>query len=314
MLNRRRLLVLAGAALLPTARADVRVVDQTWHDPDRSRDVPVRMRLPVEGRWPLVLYSHGLGGNREGGDVWGDAWAAAGIGVVHLQHPGSDGTVWRQGAAALRQAASAEQLAARVADLRFAIDEVLRRQSAGEARWLGLRADTIGMGGHSFGAHTAQALAGQRFSVPTAWAEPRIRAFIALSPSTGRGRLTVAESFGAVARPFFALTGSHDGDSFGAFAGGAPRASVYDGLPQGRRALLWLDGADHVSFGGNRDPRAAALLRKEAIAGQHEGAHQAIVARLTTLWWRAHLTGDAPALEQFRQRPGIVSPDRLYFD
>ena len=34
---------------------------------------------------PVVLFSHGLGGTRDGGAVWGEAWAAADFVVVHLQ-------------------------------------------------------------------------------------------------------------------------------------------------------------------------------------------------------------------------------------
>lgn len=314
MPNRRALLTLASAGLLPPARAAGRVSDDVWRDARRGRDVRVRIRLPSADSFAVVLYSHGLGGNREGGDLWGDAWTAAGVAVVHLQHTGSDSALWRQGGGALRQAASAEQLAARVEDVRFAFDELLRRHAAGESHWRGLRSDAIGMAGHSFGAHTAQALAGQRFPLATSWTESRIRAFIALSPSPGRGGFSVAESFGAITRPFFVLTGSLDADPFGAYADGSPRATVYDGLPPGQRARLWLDGADHMTFGGNSDPRGAALLRRHAAAAQHEATHQAIVARLSTLWWLARLTGDRSALEQFRQRPGVNAPDRLDID
>lgn len=315
LLRRRPLLVaLAGCAMLSAARAQPRVFDETWHDASRARDLPVRVRLPALPNWPLVLYSHGLGGNRQGGDVWGDAWAAAGVAVVHVQHAGSDSAVWRQGAGALRQAGNAEQLAARVADLRFVLDEVLRRHAAGIEPWRGLQPEAIGMAGHSFGAHTAQALAGQRYPAATRWSEPRIRAFAAFSPSSGRGQITVAESFGAVTRPFLALTGSLDGDPFGSYSDGGPRALVYDGLPAGQRALLWLEGADHMSFGGNRDTVAAAAMRRQPVATRQEAAHQAIVAQLTSLWWRAHLMADRDAMAQFRQRPGVKAPDHLLFD
>lgn len=70
--------------------------DETWTDERRRRDVPVRIRWPAEslqgpsdGR-PVILFSHGLGGTRDGGAVWGEAWAAAGFIVIHLQHAGSD--------------------------------------------------------------------------------------------------------------------------------------------------------------------------------------------------------------------------------
>ena len=97
-LNRRDLFALplgtamslTGLAAAPTA------VDETWIDERRNREVPVKVRWPAEtastlaGGLPVILFSHGLGGTREGGEVWGRAWAAAGFVVVHLQHPGSD--------------------------------------------------------------------------------------------------------------------------------------------------------------------------------------------------------------------------------
>ena len=82
---------------------------------------------------PLVVYSHGLGGNREGGDVWGQAWQQAGIAVLHVQHPGSDDRLWRdaQGRApseilaAMRHGATPAQLLARVAG-RFKVQHMVR--------------------------------------------------------------------------------------------------------------------------------------------------------------------------------------------
>ena len=292
---------------------DTRVLDEAWHDAARSRELPMRIRVPsAPGRWPVVVYSHGLGGSRAGGDAWGHAWCQAGVLVLHVQHPGSDGAVFRQGMQALRAAASAEQLLNRVADVRFVLDEVARRQRSGAAPWERARLDAIGMAGHSFGARTTQALAGERFPVATALAEPRFQAFIALSPSSHASR-PVHEAFSAVQRPFFAITGSHDGDPFGAFASGESRARVFDGLPAGQRALLWLDGADHSSFAGNVEQRIAGLglLQREPSALSRETALHALVARLSTLWWRWRLASDAAAWETLKTPQGLAAADRL---
>ena len=300
-----------------STRSTRAAIEGAWRDAARERDIPWRLRLPAEaGPWPLVLYSHGLGGSREGGDAWSEAWRAAGIAVLHLQHAGSDTESLRGGVQALRAAVGAEQLVARVRDMRFAIDELARRSVAGEAPWMRLRADAVGIAGHSFGALTTQALAGQRYPVPAALAEPRACAFIALSPSPGRGRaaaMSPREAFGAVTRPFLAVTGSLDGDPFGSHATGEPRARVYEGLPPGQRGLLWLDGADHMSFAGNaeRRIRGNALFKRERRAEQQEVRHHALVARITTLWWRAHLLGDADARRALANPVGLEAGDRF---
>jgi predicted dienelactone hydrolase len=312
-LSRRDCLAL-GLSLCVASSARAAADDQTWHDDPRARAVPVRIRLPASaGRWPVVLYSHGLGGSREGADAWGEAWAAAGFVVVHLQHPGSDAEVLRQGLRSLRAAASADQLIARVGDVRFVLDEITRRQRAGDAPWRDVRLDAIGLAGHSFGAQTALAVAGQRFPLPGSLADTRVKAFVALSPSSHRSRRPVQEQFGAIARPFFAITGSLDGDPFGSFETGAPRAAVYDGLPPGQRALLWLDGADHMSFAGNAARRidGRGPFRREPVAAEREPAHHAIVARSTALWWRAHLLGDDAARRALAQPEGLGPMDRL---
>ena len=325
-LNRRQWCSLQAAALAglhgPAQAAD-RIVattfkDGVWSDSRRSRSVPWRLRLPTQpGPWPLVLYSHGLGGNREGGAVWGQAWADAGVAVLHLQHPGSDSDTLRNGLAALRAAASAEQLLARVHDVRFALDEIEGPALSGAKPWSSLRRYAIGLAGHSFGAQTTQAVAGQRYPVAADVADARLRAFIALSPSLPRnGPLSPAQSFGAIARPFMAITGSLDGDPFGSFDGGASRARVFDGLPPGQRALLWLEGADHLSFGGGSARRVPAFgpFKRHGAAATLEAAHQAVVARVSTLWWRAHLLGEADARTALRQPLGLAEQDRFTID
>ena len=323
MINRRMVLVgsalglCAWAAHSATAPA-LPPVEETWHDAARQREVPVRVRVPTTpAPWPVVLYSHGLGGSREGADVWGQAWAEAGFIVLHLQHPGSDTAAIRSG---LRAAANVEQLVARVRDVRFVLDELARRQVAAPATsavpWGQLRLDAVGLAGHSFGAQTVQSVAGQRYAVAADFAEPRLRAFIALSPSSHRAGLPVQQQFGAITRPFLAITGSLDGDPFGGFSSGDSRAAIFDGLPTGRRALLWLDGADHMTFAGHAQRRinGAGPFRRGPGALEREPAHHALVAQLTTLWWRAHLMGDEAARAALARPAGLGALDRWQRD
>ncbi len=202
------------------------VTDLAWTDAQRSRTLPLRMRLPERASAsrpaPLVLFSHGLGGSLDAGRFWAEHWASHGIAVIHLQHPGSDASVWQgsdsraQAARAMKTAASLDQFAARVADVKFVLDELARRHAIGDVLARRLDLDRIGMSGHSFGAVTTQALAGQRFPVGRRQAaqaatltDARLRAFIAFSPSA-RGDDTAAQ-FATITRPFFSVTGTEDG-------------------------------------------------------------------------------------------------------
>jgi predicted dienelactone hydrolase len=320
VMHRRQFLRFGGLPLVGLAAtsspARAAVEEATWLDGARGRSLPLLMRWPG-GDEPcaLVLHSHGLGGNREGGDAWGRAWQAAGVAVLHLQHPGSDTDVLRSGGMrALRAAASGEQLLARVADMRFAIDELTRRAQRGEPGWSRLRLDALGASGHSFGAATVLALAGQDFAVRVpSLVEPRFKAFLALSPAPGR----LQNAFAGVRRPMLLATGSLDADALGRGLSGADRASVYEQLPAGERRLLWLDGADHMTFAGNAtQPLRARIgpLKREPIAAELEAQHHHRIATVSTLWWRAQLQGDAAAVAALRFPAGLGPQDRWRSD
>jgi predicted dienelactone hydrolase len=310
-LNRRHVLAAAAGAACP-ARAAVQ--DEAWIDRRRNRELPLRVRWPESpGPWPLLLFSHGLGGNREGGALWGQAWTEAGFVVIHLQHPGSDLAVWLQGLDALRAAANAAQFMARVADVKFVLDEVARRHAAAQAGWSQLRLDAIGMSGHSFGAQTTMALAGKRYAVSApGLAEGRLRAFMAFSPALSPGGMSPAEQFGAVTRPVMCLTGSLDADPFGNDADGSPRWRVFEGLPAGAKAGLWLDAADHMSFAGQTTPMRGLghLGARDVRAVDATARHRALIGGISTQWWRATLREDAQAAAAMRQPQGLGPADR----
>lgn len=271
------------AALLLAASGPV--CDAVWRDEGRSREVPVRIRMPAgAGKAPVILFSHGLGGSLDAGMIWAKAWADAGFIVIHLQHPGSDLDGIR--ANGLRAAMAPEQLIARVGDVRFVIDRVSAhpRQDACDLS----RADEsrIGMSGHSFGAHTTLAVSGQRFGQGSSIADTRVRASIAFSPAPSlRPGVTDAESFGAITIPLFSLTGSLDAVPITPVT--APdRERPFRAMPPGGKYLLWFDGANHAAFGG----------QTFSGHGTAPDSHvQPIVIRLTTLFWRWTLLGDTAA-------------------
>ena len=100
------------------------------------------------------------------------------------------------------------------------------------------------------------------------------------------------------------------------FDGGASRARVFDGLPPGQRALLWLEGADHTSFGGGSACRVPAFgpFKRHGAAAELEPKHQALVVRVSTLWWRAHLLADADARAALRGPLGLAEQDHFTID
>lgn len=327
-MDRRRTLRTLGVALLVPALARAAAgpppapQDDRWTDPARDRALPLRLRWPAgEGPCGLVLYSHGLGGSRLGGAAWAEAWQAAGLAVLQIQHPGSDSTIWQGGLAAARRGASAEQYLQRIADARFVLDELLRRHAA-DGAWQRLRPEAIGFAGHSFGARLTQALAGERpprapRGAAERIADARLRAFIAFSPGfsarDGFDDGALRERFGAITRPFLCVTGTQDDAMIVGDADNAARRAVYRGLPAGHKAELVLEGADHMSFGGGTGaperPGGLRLLRRAPGAPELEARHRRIVAALSSHWWRAQLLDDADAMARLRAPAGLAPGD-----
>ncbi len=297
--------------------AGAATVDEIWIDATRQREVPVRLRWPDTvrhpGPRPVVLFSHGLGGTREGGTVWGETWADAGFVVVHLQHAGSDFSAVRAltntftDQRALRAAASPQQFVARLRDVHFALDELARRRAAQRDRWAGVRPSQVGMSGHSFGAHTTLGMAGQRYPGFDGISEPRLGSFIAFSP-TEPMLGDAKRAFERLTRPLLSITGTRDSDVAGTGATPERRRAVYGSLPPGAKAHLVLQDADHMTFGGQTD-RAAEIVPREQVTRELQDAHHALVASITTDWWRATLLSDAAARARLSAPSGLREGD-----
>jgi predicted dienelactone hydrolase len=232
--------------------------------------------------------SPGLGSGLDHGAPWCDAWQQAGCWVATLSHPVTNDELWdpRRGPFRDRMAAAlaAGQYPARVHDIRFVLDTLFAREDLAAS----IDMNRIGVAGHSYGALTVQALAGQQGAGQR---EPRIRAFMALSPSAMTR--AVAQRMAAVDSPFLSIVGSHDAhvsfmDGTERIRLGVPLAQrlwIHEQVPPALRALLSVDQADHMTLSGeavdarrfSRDVPAAAATESEAWQ---------VIARVSTLFWQ----------------------------
>lgn len=148
----------------------------------------------------------------------------------------------------------------RAGDVHFILDELSRRPREGACGLHRVDLDRIGMSGHSFGARTTQAIAGQRLPVAGITADPRVKAAIAFSPTPPmRGGDTAA--FGAIALPFFSITGTEDAAPNTPNIKPEDRERPFRAMPPGGKYLLVLDGANHMVFNaqdGLRGPASTA--------------------------------------------------------
>ena len=277
-----------GAMHTLGATDSVHVLEQDWYDSARGRTVPVRMYQPIDakGLLPVLLFSHGLGGSRAGGEQWARLWAANGYLCVHMQHHGSDEALWKDknplaGFAALRRAMTLENGVLRAGDVGFVLDEIARRKAAGTAPLAQADLARIGLSGHSFGARTT-------VTTVSSVGDKRIRAAIAFSPAPEANEALNRLRFGKISIPFMNLTGTADHlplvDDFPAEA----RRLPYQFMPGPHQYLLVLAGADHFVFNGQPAERK--------WNDQNRNVHAPLIERATLAFWNAHLKGDATAL------------------
>jgi predicted dienelactone hydrolase len=303
---RRRALLALAAAPLCAAAADDAWIDDVWTDPARHRSLPIRLRAPAApGPRPAVILSHGLGGSRAGLAYLGHALAEAGFWAIHLQHPGTDSSIW-QGVADRRTAFAAAaldigQALARLQDGIFALDEIARRSANGAGPLRG-RVDLsrLAAAGHSYGAWTVQHLLGQRIPggdrglhLP----ETRLKAGIILSPIPPQG-LPPRLAFARISAPMLHVTGTED-RTFLDGASPEDREIPFRSITTHPQVLAVLSGATHAAFAD------------EAAAGSRwgESAYHARTAALAVLFLRATLLEDAEARQAMATT--ISEGDRL---
>lgn len=261
-------------------------LDLTVRDTQRDREIPVHVYLPAT-KTPaaVVLFSHGLGGSREGNPYLGEHWSGRGYVVVCLQHAGSDEGVWKdvpllQRMAAMKRAANVQNTLLRFKDVPAVIDQLERWNESADSPLAGrLDLARIGMSGHSFGAVTTQGVSGQRAAFGNvSFTDKRIKAAIAMSPSSPK-RGDPQQSFGSVRIPWLLMTGTDDvalvGDT-----DVASRLAVFPALPPDGKYELVLDGAEHEAF-SDRDLPGSQKQR-------NPNHHRAILA-LSTAFWDAWL-------------------------
>lgn len=290
--------VLPGAETLhayeaPKPSADVEVVRCEWRDAARDREVPAKFYLPKDGAgpFPIIIFSHGLGGSRDGYEYLGRHWAGCGYVSVHLQHHGSDDAVWKGVESAGRARAMREattnlaNTTNRPKDVSFAIDQLIELNGDPSSPLKG-RLDTkrIGVAGHSFGGFTTMAVAGQVFPMANL-ADPRVKAAIQMSAPVARPAAR-ERAYAGITTPVFHMTGTRDDSPIGETKA-AERRIPFDRMTAAETCLVIFKDGDHMIFSGREQPDAE---RK----GQ-DAVFQELICAGSTAFWDAWLKGDAAA-------------------
>jgi pimeloyl-ACP methyl ester carboxylesterase len=234
--------------------------DLDWQDGARQRAVPARLYWPAQAQIqgggaavPLIVFSHGIGGSRRGYSYLGAYWAAKGYASLHVQHVGSDRALWMGNpfglVGRLQDAAKESEALNRVADVRFALDQLL----------LGPRGSRIDparviAAGHSYGANTVMLLAGAQVQrqgqVMAGLQDPRFKAAIIISapPFYGETERT-AEILKTITMPTLHITATEDVIVIPGYHSDArDRIKVFDATGSASKSLVVFEGGSHSMF------------------------------------------------------------------
>jgi len=266
------LLLLAGSA------SAFETHDLDWVDDKRARSVPVRLYWPESDRpVALVVFSHGIGGSRRGYSYLGEYFASHGVASLHLQHVGSDRSLWGGNpfslVARLQGAAQEREALERVRDLSYALDQLLAHPE------FGARIDRkrIAAAGHSYGANTVMLAAGagvERNGRRVDLRDPRIKAALLLSAPPFYGEDDPRKILRSLTLPTLHVTATEDTIRIpGFYSPVSDRLAVFEAVGSPMKALAVFEGGSHGIFtnrggtgGAELNPQVKAATRELALA------------------------------------------------
>ncbi|MCV2364605.1 hypothetical protein LNV23_14215 [Paucibacter sp. DJ1R-11] len=283
-----------------------RSLDFDWQDASRQRAVPARLYLPAEaapaGGLPLLLFSHGLGGSRRGYSYLGAYLASQGLASLHVQHVGSDRGLWTGNifslVGRLQDAAKESEALNRVADVRFALDQLLASEQ-GES----IDLQRIAAAGHSYGANTTMLLAGARVlrqGQVLPLLEPRIKAAILISAPPFYGESDLAPILQDIRIPTLHITATQDVIQVpGYYSAAEDRIKVFEAMGGPSKALAVFEGGSHSIFTDRAGTGGLALNPQVKVA-----TRELALAFLRQTLIEPATGGVAQGLQPWRQRYG----------
>jgi predicted dienelactone hydrolase len=298
--------IISGAYKLADGpHAVTEVPDIVLHDAKRDKSLHVRVFYPNEpGPYPVIVFSHGAGGSQSCCEALTRHWAT--YGYVTLQPTHEDSTLQRRNAGeedinflkAVHDALKKPALwQSRPQDISFVLDSLPTLQKRIRPLAGKIDAEHIGVGGHSMGAFTADAIAGALVDLPghpaTNFSDARVKAVLLLSPQ-GPGEFGLTDhSWDRLAIPLLSMTGSLD---LGAGNQGPDWKKIpFERSQPGGKYHVFIQGANHMSF-----ITAKALLGRAAQGDSILGYTNCA----SLAFWDVYLKAD-PAARNYLQSDAL---------
>jgi len=282
----------------PAVRYPAAMTDASWFDAARDRTIPVRIYYPRSNleRFPVIVFSTGLGRSRDDCAYLGRHWAGCGYVAVFVQHPGSDDGA-RGGIRPRKELQRAfynpDNIRNRPLDIIFVIDRLERMARDGSSPGDRLDMTRIGAGGHDFGSQTVLALAGQVLPGQIVLRDPRVKAILAMSSPVPLGQVPLSVAYARVSLPCLHITGTADNSIVGTTQA-YQRRLPFDHTSAADQYLITLNGADHLTYSGHIRP----------ANGTYDAMFQRLIAESSAAFWDAYLKQSGTA-KSWLAGPGI---------
>jgi predicted dienelactone hydrolase len=273
-----------------------------------ERKVPIKVHLPNRGGpFPLVVLSHGAGGDWDTHYAQAQHLASHGYAVLCVEHVGSNRERLTQSLRVIQNLDAmihdADEVLARPKDVSFVLDRADEWNRQHEKLRGKLDLQRAGVMGHSFGAFTAMVVCGMRPALE--WLtprvepgrglgpdlrDPRVKCGVALSPQGVGEPFFIRESFGSLQVPLLGISGPQDRQQNGLTA--ENRRDAFALWPQGMHQFVWLAQAKHLDFTDSTG------TSRRATPSPTRDDVQPIVRASTLLFFDLHLKGNAEPAKQ----------------
>ncbi|MDK3161113.1 hypothetical protein QPK87_31820 [Kamptonema cortianum] len=274
--------------------------DLVLKDTKREKDLPIRVTWPDKGgKYPVIIFSHGMGGSLAAGGPLTDYWVERGYVVIRPTHEDSIQYASPEERAAFlrREGRILGDSRQRPADVTFVLNELGNLEKQVPELKGKMDSSKIGMSGHSYGAWTTMMIGGTKLIAgqrSLSYEDERPLALILLSPQ-GTGQGLTKESYQSMKRPTLSITGSKDEDPFTPGRAGEWRSEPFFNQPAGDKFLMFIDGADH-SLGGINGRRI------QRLAGSNDSGMLLAIQACTLAFWDRYLKGDSKAMQDMNAK------------
>ena len=250
----------------------------SWIDKNRARPVLAKLYWPAlndskssQPKIPLVIFSHGIWGSKDDYSYIGRYLAENSIACLHIQHAGSDSSVWNASFLQIPQllylSTRNQEAIHRAKDFQFALTQILQTSPYQEA----IDKENIVAAGHSFGANTSMLVSGAQVEQDgsvLSLQDPRVKMAVIISapPFYGNDNEATQKILSGIKIPTLHITTSNDKIRVPGFRSPPQdRIKIFDNMKNSAKNLVVFNDGPHAVFtdkASNANPELSSKIHK----------------------------------------------------